>query len=207
MIKAIIFDFGGVCFYPGNTTQLIKEAFFHSKLSKTRLLFLLLDIKKRKMIANAVHEFNSGLMSEKIFWEKTKKITNYEFDEREMKKNILSLYKPIKPVINLIKRLKKKYKIGLLTNNNVWLEEINKKYKLYRLFDEIVNSFDVKATKPSKKIYSIILKKLNVKPNECIFIDDKKENVVAAEKIGMKGIVYKTPENLVKQLRSFGVEV
>jgi putative hydrolase of the HAD superfamily len=207
MIKAIIFDFGGVCFSPGNSEQLIKEAFFNSRLPKLKLLTLILDFKKRKMIKDVVHEFNAGCVDEMTFWEKIKMITHYDFNEKELKKIILSLHRPIKPVMNIVKRLEKRYKLGLLTNNNSWLEDLNKKYKFYRYFDEVVNSFDVKASKPSRKIYYIILKRLGVKPKECIFIDDKKENIDAAKKIGMKVILYKNPKNLIKQLKSFGVEI
>jgi len=207
MIRAIIFDFGGVCFYPGNTNQIIKEALFNSNFPKMKILLLLLDFRKRKLIKEAVKEFNSGLIDDKSFWKKIKKITKYDFDEREIKENIISLNKPINRVMHIIKRLKKKYKVGLLTNNNSWLDEINQRYNFYQYFDVVVNSFDVKISKPSEKIYKITLKRLSVKPDEVVFIDDKKENVVAAIRVGMKAIHYKNPEKLIKELRSFGVEV
>jgi epoxide hydrolase-like predicted phosphatase len=207
MIKAIIFDFGGVCFYPGNTNQMIKEALFNSSLPKMKILLLILNFRKRRMIKEAVEEFNSGLMDEKKFWKKVKEITNYDFDEKEIKENIISLNNPIKPVMNVIKKLKRKYKVGLLTNNNSWLDEINKRHNFYQYFDVVVNSFDVKITKPSEKIYKIVLKRLGVKPEEAVFVDDKKENVDAARRVGMKAIHYKNPKRLIEEFKNFGVDV
>jgi epoxide hydrolase-like predicted phosphatase len=207
MIKAIIFDFGGVCFYPGSTNQMIKEALFNSNLPKAKIILLLLDFKKRRMIKNVVEEFNSGRVDEKAFWDNIKKITKYDFDENKIKERIISLNRPIKPVMNVIKKLRKRYKVGLLTNNNSWLDEINRKHNFYQNFDAIVNSFDVKTAKPSEKIYMIMLKRLGVKPEEAVFVDDKKENIDAARRIGIKAIHYKNPEKLLKDLRSFGVDV
>ena len=44
---------------------------------------------------------------------------------------------------------------------------------------------------PNPEIYKLAAKRLAVKPEECIFIDDMLKNVQAAESTGMKGIVYK----------------
>ncbi|MFH8080496.1 MAG: HAD family phosphatase [Candidatus Aenigmatarchaeota archaeon] len=207
MIKAIIFDFGGVCFYPGTTNQLLLEALFNSKISKIKILSLLLNFKKRKKIRMLVEEFNLGKISESVFWKKIKKVTGYDFDETELKKEIISLNKPIEPVINIIKNLKKNYKLGLLTNNNAWLEEINKKYDFYKYFDVVINSCDVGISKPNKEIYIMMLERINAKPKECIFIDDKKKNVEAAIKLGINGIVYKNPKQLLLDLKKLGVKI
>ncbi len=207
MIKAIIFDFGGVCFYPGTSNQLLKEALLNSDLPKIKIISLILNQKKRAEIKKCVDIFNAGKISEEKFWLKIKKITKYNFDENKIKKLIISLNKPIKETIDVLKKLKKKYKLGLLTNNNSWLEEIDKKYKFSKYFDVIVNSYDVKTIKPNKKIYYIILEKLQLDPEECIFIDDQKENVKAAREIGMNAIIYRNAGHLLKQLRNYGVEI
>jgi len=203
MIKAIIFDFGGVCFYPGTSSQLLLEAIFKSKLPKLKVISVFL--KSRKEIKRLVDMFNEGLIDEKTLFKKIKKIAKYEFDEKELKNQIIEIHKPIKPVIELIKKLRKKYKLCLLTNNNVWLDELNKKHNFYGYFDVVVNSYKFKVSKPSRRIYEIALEKLKVKPEECVFIDDKKENVEAAANLRMKSIRYKNPNQLLKELRKMGV--
>ena len=40
--------------------------------------------------------------------------------------------------------------------------------------------------KPDPKIYMTALEKLNVSPSECIYVDDYEEEVVGAEKLGIK---------------------
>lgn len=58
-------------------------------------------------------------------------------------------------------------------------------------FDGIVVSSDVKMIKPNPAIYEYILKKYDLKAEECLFIDDVKANVEAADAVGIKGFVFK----------------
>ncbi|MEM5799499.1 MAG: HAD family phosphatase [Candidatus Aenigmatarchaeota archaeon] len=206
MIKAIIFDFGGVCFYPGNSSQLLLEAIFRSKLLKIKLISIFFS-SKRNEIKKLVDKFNEAKLNEDDLFREIKRITRYNFSERDLKKQIIDLNKPIKPVIEILEKLKNRYKLCLLTNNNSWLDEINEKHRFYQYFDVIINSYNVKVAKPNRKIFEIALSKLKFKPNECIFIDDKKENVLAAEEYGINSIKYKNPKQLIKDLKKFGVKL
>ena len=51
-------------------------------------------------------------------------------------------------------------------------------------------SWEVQKTKPNKDIYEEFINRFNVNPAECLFLDDKKENVDAAISVGMKGMVF-----------------
>lgn len=58
------------------------------------------------------------------------------------------------------------------------------------IFDTIILSCDTGAVKPDGEAFEVAIEKLNVAPSDSIFIDDKLENVAAAERMGMKGIHY-----------------
>jgi epoxide hydrolase-like predicted phosphatase len=79
--------------------------------------------------------------------------------------------------------------------------------KGYRIFDVTVFSCIEGIRKPEKGIYEITLIRLGVKPKEAIFIDDKRDNVNGAEKIGINTILFESPEQLKKELSSFSVKV
>ena len=51
-------------------------------------------------------------------------------------------------------------------------------------------SYKVHQMKPDLEIYETFLKENDVKPQECLFLDDIPENIVAAKKAGMNGIVF-----------------
>jgi len=67
-------------------------------------------------------------------------------------------------------------------------------HEYYKLFDGGVFSCDVDAIKPSAKIYRHLLEKYSLIPSGCLFFDDMEENVSAAEKEGIKGILFTTAE-------------
>ncbi len=86
--------------------------------------------------------------------------------------------------------LKPKYKIGMLSN--VGPQGINDEFSPedWALFDDKVLSFEVGIAKPNPKIYNLAAQRLNLAPEECLFVDDKPENVQAATSVGMPGIIY-----------------
>ncbi len=72
--------------------------------------------------------------------------------------------------------------------------------KKYGFFDVKVFSCIEGVIKPDRKIYEITLKKLGVKPEEVVFVDDKEENVKAAQDIGINTILFKNSEQFKKEL-------
>ncbi len=73
-------------------------------------------------------------------------------------------------------------------------------------FDGIVVSCDIHIIKPDIRIYQYLLERYDLLPEECFFIDDRKENVEGAKKAGMNGAVfcgdYKEIENCLKEISS-----
>ncbi|MBQ6438689.1 MAG: HAD-IA family hydrolase [Mogibacterium sp.] len=61
-------------------------------------------------------------------------------------------------------------------------------------------SCDVHTIKPGAEIYRILLDKYSLVPEECLFIDDRNENIAVGKKTGMKGIVFKDQDQLITDL-------
>lgn len=120
--------------------------------------------------------------------------------------SISNIFLPITSTFELIKRLKNGYKLALLSNTNEWDFNFGiKPIEIFGLFDAVSLSFQIKAMKPSEKIFDDCLRKLNLKPNECIYIDDIKKYSDKATEIGMFGIHYTTHSGLLKSLKSLNV--
>lgn len=68
--------------------------------------------------------------------------------------------------------------------------EARRRFKTIGSIDNYVVSSHVKLAKPEPAIYQLLLSKYSLKPEECVFIDDRKDNVDAAISLGMSGIVY-----------------
>ena len=109
-------------------------------------------------------------------------------------KEILLDYYKYRPfnneIIELMHVLKeKKYKIYILSNNNKEAFEYLKKLPQFQCVDVWIVSSDYNMVKPNRELYIKLFDKFNIKPEECFFIDDKKENIDAAELLGMQGCV------------------
>jgi len=97
-----------------------------------------------------------------------------------------------KDLLNYILHLRKRYKIGLLSNaSNGIVERFFMPAELVKYFDDVVLSYQVHLIKPDLEIYRLAIDRLGLKPGESVFVDDKMTNVAAAEKVGMQGVLYK----------------
>ena len=64
---------------------------------------------------------------------------------------------------------------------------------------KVVSGF-VKKVKPNADIYEFLVDKYGLKPEECVFIDDRQENIDAAKALNWQGIVYKSEEQAKNDL-------
>ena len=97
----------------------------------------------------------------------------------------------------------KNYKIYALTNWSAEKWEIALKlFPFFKLFDGVIVSGVEKMVKPNPKIYQILLDRFNINPHTAIFIDDKLENVEAANKFGIYAIHFKNSSQLKTSLKN-----
>ncbi|HEY9220779.1 MAG TPA: HAD family phosphatase [Lutibacter sp.] len=112
---------------------------------------------------------------------------------------------PIEENVELFKALKASgnYKIYALTN---WSAEKWDKglelFPFFHFFDGVVVSGQVKMRKPFPEIYNLIIDKFSINPENTIFIDDNEENVNAAAALKINGIHYKSPQQLLSELKA-----
>lgn len=92
--------------------------------------------------------------------------------------------------IDVVKELKNKYKVGILSNYvEEWLRQVMKNYKIENLFDAVIISSTVGERKPNAIIYYEALKSLNVRAEETVFVaDEVAEDLVAASGLGIKTV-------------------
>jgi epoxide hydrolase-like predicted phosphatase len=116
--------------------------------------------------------------------------------------------KPITPMVELMEKLKKAgYTLYILANFTMEsFATLSLAYPdVITLFDDIVLSAHAQALKPSPKIFTHLLEKHNLNPDQCIFIDDQEEYVQTAEQLGITGILYTKPQSIQKKLRALGI--
>jgi len=182
MIRAIIFDMDGVIFDSEH---------------------LHIDIEKEVCKKHGISCKNSDWKH--LIGRKTIDIFNYMI-KRYKKKNVTSpqlskekinLYynegvskmKFFPGFLQLIKFLKKNYKLALVTSTSRKIQrKVFKEYDLNKYFDIVINGDLVKKGKPDPEPYALAIKKLGFKPNECVVIEDADNGVLSAKRAGAKVI-------------------
>jgi 2-haloacid dehalogenase len=114
---------------------------------------------------------------------------------------------PIEPSIDILRALRReKYQLYALSNWSVeTFSKVRSRFDFLDWFETIIISGEVRVAKPDPEIFSILLQRIEKTAGECLFIDDSKINVAAAEKLGFKGIYFQSPEQLYEELCRMGI--
>lgn len=93
-------------------------------------------------------------------------------------------------MLDVIRRYKPKYKIGMLSNISPDRLQTFFSTEQLSLFDTLALSFEIGVMKPYTEAYEIAAAKLGVLPGECVFVDDLERNTIAAKEVGMQAIQF-----------------
>jgi len=105
-------------------------------------------------------------------------------------------------LIQLMRDLRRKYTIGLISNAWNDLREYITKQGIADVFDAMIISAEVGVVKPDARIFQIALDQFKVRAKEAMFVDDFKENIEGCEKVGMQGLLFRDPERDIQKLKA-----
>lgn len=187
-IQNIIFDLGNVLL--DVDMQLSTNAFRQAGFSNSN------DIVEYFREKNVLTRYETGAISSDEFIALIKKVAKNSISDAQIIEawNAMLLdYR--KNTIDLLKRLKVNYRTFLLSNTNelhakAFNQQLRKSYdisSLSGLFEKVYYSHVIGYSKPDKKAYQVVLDENKLIPEQTIFIDDRQENVDAAEKLGING--------------------
>ena len=198
MIKTIIFDLGNVIVSFDETN--IFEAWADAS-NRT-----VADIKRYYKSSSARKSFETGKITPQQYYDKTIEELNLKMNFSKFRKIWNEIFTLNKGVEKIVKSLKGKYKLILLSNTNVWqYEYIQKNYKIVDIFDEHVLSYEVGCRKPSPMIYLATLKKAKTLPFNCIYFDDIPEFIRVARLMGIRAFQFKDAEKLMNDLNKLKI--
>lgn len=99
-------------------------------------------------------------------------------------------------VDEVLRKLKRKYKLGIITNTVTSREEhvriALRRVGLERYFDFIITSVDAGFAKPDERIFLTALKALNVQPEEAVMVGNRvSKDVLGGNQVGIKTILFR----------------
>lgn len=198
MIKAVIFDLGGVVFTSGTKK-------FSEHLAKKYEV----DIEKAKAIldkSDIGNAYRTGKISRDEFWDAVKKELQLEEHTDILEQKWIDVYVVIEETKEIVQLLAKQYKVYFLSDNvKERVEAIDKKYNFKSWFHGGISSHEVGIRKPHPDIYTIALEQTGFLPEEVLFVDDKENNLTPAKDLGIQILLFETPEKLSHDLQQLGL--
>ena len=197
-IKNILFDFGGVIvsLNKQNAVNRFKE------IGLTNIEDYLNEFRQSGIFL-ALEE---GKLTKEEFYTEFNKLAGKEVSPADIDSGWLAFLVEIHEYkYELLKELRKRYKVYLLSNTNPvimeWAESEDfspSKEPITAFFDKCYYSFKIGAAKPDKAIFEELIRDSGIIPEETLFLDDGQANLDAAKEFGFKTYLADQDEDLRK---------
>lgn len=198
-IKALLFDLGKVIFHFD----------FNPAFKRLAKVSSLTPDAIRNYFARSGLEvlYDGGGISSRQFYAQVRRDFKLPLDYHEFKKVWNEIFKPNPPVIRLIKKLSRDYRLVLVSNTNAMhYEHLRSKYAVLNHFDGTVLSYKQKIRKPDARIYKTAARVCRARPHEILYIDDRSDLTDAASQLGFHTFTFKNnPKALMKKIKSLRV--
>jgi len=197
MIKAFLFDLGGVLFSNG-TKKFISYISSQYNLNEENV---------REIIdGNIGSQYREAKISRDEFWKHVEEKLNLKGSSDELEKEWINRYELIPETKEIISKLATNYRVYYLSDNvKERVDKLDERFHFISIFTDGIFSHNVGVRKPDPKIYQYALEKTQTPPQETVFIDDKPIMLEPAKKLGMITILFETPDKLIQELRKLNI--
>jgi len=198
-IKSVIFDWGGVLI-DDPAPALMQHCAEALGVSKEHY---------KKAHSKFAADFQKGLISEDIFWERICSELNVPKPKaRSLWTDAFkAAYVPREDMFSVAACLQENgYRTALLSNTEAAAMQYFHTFQ-YNMFDVLVFSCAEGTRKPERKIYKLTIERLRSQPRQSVFIDDKPEYINGAKEAGLNTILFESVEQTKDELARLSVEI
>jgi epoxide hydrolase-like predicted phosphatase len=200
MINTIIFDLGGVLVTDVPLKEIARD--LSAKLSRSAD-----ELHSHLYPTDHWTALTSGDISEDDYWNAFLKAAGLDLDKDQFKQMVRSELRPLPQNAEVIPLLDGSYKLGVLSNHaREWAQFMEREFDFFGYFDQVIFSCDVHLRKPDPRIYRLALARIDSKPDQCLFVDDKRRNPDAAAALGMKTLTLDRNAGLREELLLLGIK-
>ena len=204
-IEVVLFDLGNVIL-PFNHYQIAEKLARFSERKELsdppRIFSYLFDRQK-----GAVNDYEMGKKSSIEFFNQVKERFKLIITFDAFVPIWNEIFTENHDVSELIRSLKGKKRLGLLSNTNpLHFNYALSTYSVLKLFDKWILSHEVGFKKPAVEIFLKAIEWASVPPMGILFVDDIKEHVEVAASLGLQAIHFVSVQQLVEELDRLGIK-
>lgn len=199
MINSIISDLGKVLINFDNSIFLKKMVEFTS-FSFHEISSFVADHRE------IIRAFDSGKLTPSGFYNQVVKILKADISYGHFYRIYNDIFSLNQAAVDIMAKAKTSCRMVLLSNTDeMRFGFIKKTFPEVLFFDEYVLSYQEGCMKPDFRIYRVAVQKAHAPADQCVFIDDRRENIEAAEELGIHAVHYHSPAALEAELSRLGV--
>ena len=196
VIKAILFDFGGV----------IAEEGFWKGLRAIGTENGLDPDEFFRTVDALIYEtgYLIGNTDEALFWNAVRSKTGIRGTDAELRNEILKRFVLRQDMIASVDLLRSKgFIVAMLSDQTNWLDIIDRQTGLFLHFDTIFNSFRLHKSKRDASVFKDVCAALGVQTGETLFVDDNINHIKRAQGQGLQTIHFTGIDEYKQQIRNF----
>jgi len=192
-INTVLFDFGGV---------LADEGFRDGLAAIGKLSGLAEEdvvVKGHELVVKT--GYVTGRVREGRWWDALRSEAGVRGTDEALRLEIIERFTLRPSMLDLVDELRKRgITVGILSDQTNWLDEIDGRFRLYGRFDYVFNSYHMGKSKNDPTHFDDVLKLLNRRAQEVLFVDDNAGHVSRAVDRGWKAILYRCHEGFPSEL-------
>lgn len=206
MIRDILFDLGNVL-VPVNWERAFQRLNPHLPPEMATLLKVdrpaFVEFFREPVIA-----LETGEIDFKHFYSTMSGVLGIEINEADFRYIWCDIFTMDAEMVSLGESLSRNYGTWLLSNTcKAHYNWIMENFPRVAFFRDAALSFELGVMKPSRRYYGEAIRKFGIDPSTSVFIDDLKQNVDGAIRVGINSILFQGPKPLIQELRKLGVRM
>ncbi len=198
MIRAVLFDFGGVVaeegfqaglYAIGGHFGLDREVFFQA-------------------VIEAVYSsgYVTGVGKEADFWELVRAESGIVASDEELRREILSRFILRSRMLEIVRAVRRQGRVvAILSDQSDWLDRLDREHPFFHEFDRVFNSYHLGKTKRDASVFDDTVRTLGVEASEALLVDDNPGHVRRAVSRGLATHLFISVSRLQAELERLAV--
>ena len=162
--------------------------------------------RRRRVFERLYQDFSTGRLTAEQFHRHLCRESGQKIEFGDFQRLWCSLVHTLPGAEELFDRVARRWPVGLLSDTDpLHWQHVLEHHPFVGRISRPTLSFRIGVMKPDPRAFRAAADNVGYPPPACLFIDDKPENVVGAEKLGMQGLVFQGTAELQQQLERLGL--